>query len=123
MPTALASDGREHLIRWYRGRAQPWLWAKAQEYAARMKVEPAGLRVQDLGYRWGSCGKGNWLYFHWKTILLPAHIAEYVVVHEMAHLHEPHHTPGFWRQVERAMPDFELRRDRLKRCGAEVDGV
>ena len=28
-------------------------------------------------------------------------IAEYVVVHEMAHLREPHHTPEFWRRVER----------------------
>lgn len=65
------------------------------EYRARMEVTPVGLKVQDLGYRWGSCGKGHMLYFHWKTILLPARIAEYVVVHELAHLHEPHHTPSF----------------------------
>lgn len=25
---------------------------------------PAGVKVQDLGYRWGSCGKGDWFYFH-----------------------------------------------------------
>src|SRR5437868_1658473 len=86
-------DRTGHLIRWYRERAHPWLSAKVGDYAARMEVAPAGVRLQDLGYRWGSCGKGDWLYFHWKTILLPARIAEYVVVHEMAHLHEPHHTP------------------------------
>jgi predicted metal-dependent hydrolase len=63
------------------------------------------------------------LYFHWKTILLPAHIAEYVVVHEMAHLHEPHHTPAFWLRVERAMPDFERRRDWLRQQGKRVEGV
>jgi predicted metal-dependent hydrolase len=44
------------------------------------------------------------LYFHWKTISLPARIAEYVVVHEIAHLQEPHHTPAFWLRVERAIP-------------------
>ena len=109
-PKALARDGRVHLIGWYCERAKPWLWGKAQDYAARMEVNPAGLRVQDLGYRWGSCGKGDLLYFHWKTILLPAQIAEYVVVLEMAHLHEPHHTPEFWLRVERAMPDFERRK-------------
>ena len=123
MPKALARDGREHLIRWYCERAKPWLWAKVQDYAARMEVEPAGLRVQDLGYRWGSCGKGAWLYFHWKTILLPARIAEYVVVHEMSHLHEPHHTPEFWRRVERAMPDFERRKAWLAERGMEVEGL
>lgn len=123
MPTGLARDGREHLIRWYRERAQPWLSGKVADYAARMEVAPAGVRVQDLGYRWGSCGKGDWLYFHWKTILLPARIAEYVVVHEMAHLVEPHHTPEFWRRVERAMPDFERRRSWLSDNGLTVEGL
>ncbi len=123
MPKALAPDGREHLIRWYGGRARPWLAAKVQDFAARMEVLPAGVRVQDLGYRWGSCGKGGWLYFHWKTILLPARIAEYVVVHEMAHLHEPHHTPAFWLRVERALPDFERRRSWLSERGMAVEGV
>jgi predicted metal-dependent hydrolase len=123
MPKALARDGREHLIRWYCARARPWLLAKVGDYAARMEVEPAGVQVQDLGYRWGSCGKGNLLYFHWKTILLPARIAEYVVVHEMAHLHERHHTPEFWRRVERAMPDFERRKTWLAENGISVEGV
>ena len=123
MPKALARDGRQHLIRWYCERAKPWLWGKAQDYAARMEVNPVGLRVQDLGFRWGSCGKGDQLYFHWKTILLPAQIAEYVVVHEMAHLDEPHHTPEFWLRVERAMPDFERRKLWLGERGVEVEGL
>ena len=123
MPRALAPDGREHLIRWYAGRARPWLAAKVQDFAARMEVRPAGVRVQDLGYRWGSCGNGGWLYFHWKTILLPARIAEYGVVHEMAHLHQPHHTPAFWLRVERALPDFKRRQAWLSERGMAVEGV
>jgi predicted metal-dependent hydrolase len=121
MPKALARDGREHLIRWYCERANPWLWGKAQEHSARMEAAPTALRVQDLGYRWGSCGKGSVLYFHWKVILLPPLVAEYVVVHELAHLHEPHHTPAFWRRVERAMPDYERRKAALVARGAAVD--
>lgn len=123
MPKALASGGREHLIRWYCERGRPWLEAKVSNFAARMEVIPVGVRVQDLGFRWGSCGKGQVLYFHWKTILLPARIAEYVVVHEMAHLHEPHHTPEFWRRVERAMPDYERRKTWLAKRGMEVEGL
>jgi predicted metal-dependent hydrolase len=122
MPTALAREGHAHIVRWYCEHARPWLARKVNEYQARMEVEPTGVKVQDLGYRWGSCGKGAWLYFHWKTILLPARVAEYVVVHELAHLHEPHHTPEFWRRVERAMPDYELRKSWLAARGAEVEG-
>ncbi|MGB0128740.1 MAG: SprT family zinc-dependent metalloprotease, partial [Rhodocyclaceae bacterium] len=123
MPKALAANGRDPMIRWYCEHARPWLAGKVADYAARMEVAPQGLRVQDLGYRWGSCGKGEVLYFHWKTILLPARIAEYVVVHEMAHLIEPHHTPGFWLRVERAMPDFERRKVWLQIRGIEVEGL
>lgn len=119
----MLETAKTHLIHWYSGRAKLWLWEKVQDYIARMEAQPAGLKVQDLGYRWGSCGKGDWLYFHWKTILLPPRIAEYVVVHELAHLHESHHTPEFWQRVERALPDFERRKIWLAEHGMVVEGI
>lgn len=120
---SLADKGREHLIRWYAERAKVWLGGKVKDYAARMEVKPTGVKVQDLGYRWGSCGKGSWMYFHWKAILLPPRIAEYIVVHELAHLHQPHHTPEYWQRVERAMPDYERRKNWLAEHGINVEGI
>jgi predicted metal-dependent hydrolase len=117
------SGARSHFIRWYSERARAWLSSRVAGYQSRMEVAPAGVKVQDLGYRWGSCGKGDWLYFHWKAILLPARIAEYVVVHETAHLHEPHHTPAFWLRVERAMPDYAQRKAWLAEHGIDVEGI
>lgn len=114
---------REHFIRWYSHRARVWLSERVAEYQSRLEASPAGVKVQDLGYRWGSCGKGDWLYFHWKAVLLPARIAEYVVVHEIAHLHEPHHTPAFWLRVERAMPDYAQRKAWLAEHGIDVEGL
>lgn len=113
----------EHFVRWYTERAKAWLTDRAVEYQPRMNVFASGVRVQDIGYRWGSCGKGYMLYFHWKVIQLPVSIAEYVVVHELAHLREPHHTPGFWQCVERAMPDYARRKVWLAERGAEVEGL
>lgn len=117
------SVAREHFVRWYSERAKAWLASRVVDYQSRMEVSPTGVKVQDLGYRWGSCGKGDWLYFHWKAILLPARIAEYVVVHEIAHLHEPHHTPAFWLRVERAMPDYAQRKAWLAEHGIDVEGI
>ncbi len=88
-----------------------------------MQISPAGLRVQDLGYRWGSCGKGGFLYFHWKTIQMPPRIAEYIVVHELAHLQQSHHDQSFWSCVERVMPDFEARKTWLAENGVDVEWV
>ncbi|MBE0507159.1 MAG: M48 family metallopeptidase [Marinospirillum sp.] len=116
-------EARQHFIRWYSQRGKAWLWQRAQDFANRLEVNPAGLQVQELGYRWGSCGKGNRLYFHWKTILLPARIAEYVVVHELVHLHEPNHSAEFWLRLERAMPDYEERKQWLAEHGMDVEGL
>ena len=75
--------------------------------------------MHDLGYRWGSCGNGV-LKFHWRSILLPPGLAEYVVAHELVHLLHPHHGPTFWRALGRSMPDYEQRRTELRGLGPSL---
>ncbi len=108
-----AARGQEHMVTWYVEHARPWLADRIRRFEGRVGVESGGVVVQDLGYRWGSCGRGAKLYFHWRSILLPPHIVEYIAVHELVHLRVPHHTPEFWTRVERAMPDFAVRKQWL----------
>lgn len=119
MPRSEARRGRAHMVQWYTAHARPWLEARVERNASRVRVAASRVVVQDLGFRWGSCGKAGALYFHWQSILLPPRIVEYVVVHELVHLREPHHTPAFWKALERAMPDWEERRRWLATHGRE----
>ncbi len=112
------ANGKASFVNWYSTHAKQWLKRRVKSFAPRIGVAPTGIEVRDLGFRWGSCGKSGTLNFHWATILLPASIIEYVVVHELVHLREPKHTPGFWLAVERAMPDYETRREQLSRLGS-----
>ena len=105
-----ADQGREHFVRWYTDHARPWLRKRVKHWASRMGVEPGGVEVRDLGFRWGSCGQAGGVNFHWGTILLPASVVDYVVVHELAHLVEPNHTPEFWARVARTLPEYEQRK-------------
>ena len=89
------------------------------KWATRIGVEPTGLEVRELGFRWGSCGKGGKVNFHWATILLPPSIVEYVLVHELVRLRETNHTPDFWLRVERALPDYEQRKAWLSEHGGQ----
>jgi len=82
-----------------------------------MGVAPHGIEVRDLRCRRGSCGKAGLVNFHWTTILLPAGVVD-DVVHELAHLMEPNHTPAFWPRVSRAMPEYEQRKTWLAEHGA-----
>lgn len=119
---ALADEGREHMVRWYSERALPWLSRRIEDLQGRVGVSPAGVSVRELGYRWGSCGSGR-VNFHWRTILLPPRAIDYVVVHELVHLIEPHHTLEFWRHIERVLPDYDGRKRWLAEKGAAATAV
>ncbi len=100
---------------WYIAHGQPWIRRRIALFAERLGVTPGPVRVQDLGYRWGSCGGG--LNFHWRVILLPPLIIDYVIAHELVHLVEPHHSVAFWQHMERIMPDFAARKQWLAENG------
>ena len=71
MLRSTALDGRSHMVRWYEEHARPWLDDRVDRFANRVGVHSSGVAVRDLGYRWGSCGKHDKLYFHWRAVLLP----------------------------------------------------
>jgi predicted metal-dependent hydrolase len=123
MRRADAGAGRAHMIDWYTRHAQPWIAARVERHQKRIGVRPAGVVVQDLGFRWGSCSKGGKLQFHWRTILLQPAILEYIVIHELVHLREPHHGADFWKRVERAMPDFAVRKRWLAENGWRLEAI
>lgn len=118
-----ATDGQRHLRTWYTQRATDWLRRRIKLWAPRVGSTPAFVVVQDLGFRWGSCSKNDRVNFHWKVILLPPRVIEYVIVHELVHLTEPHHTPAFWTRTERVMPDFAARKKWLLENAAELVGL
>jgi predicted metal-dependent hydrolase len=115
-----AGDGKASMIGWYRARALAWLPRRITPWADRMSVQPGDLDVRDLGYRWGSLGRNDRLNLHWAAMQLPVSLVDYVLVHELAHIHQPRHTPAFWDTVERAMPDYEGRKSRLATTGATL---
>ena len=98
---------RELFVDWYRQKALEYLPTLVDEYAQRVDEEIKALRVLDLRNRWASCSEQGALNFHWKVMQLPNRYIRYIVAHEIGHLIEKHHTPKFWRVLERMMPDYE----------------
>ena len=108
------------IVDWYRTRALRWLPRRVTPWAERMGVRPSAVDVRDLGYRWGSLGKSDRINFHWATIQLSPPLIDYVIVHELAHIREPNHTPDFWLRVERAMPGYLASKATLAAVGSQL---
>lgn len=90
-------------------------------FAPKAGVEPTGMAVRDMGYRWASCTKANKLSFHWKCMMAPPRIIDYMIVHELCHIHHRDHSEAFWNEVDKVMPDYRERKAWLKKHGAGLD--
>lgn len=72
-------------------------------------------------YRWASCLTSSDLHFHWKCLMAPPTIIDYIVVHELCHLHHRDHSDAFWNEVDKVLPDYRERKEWLRVRGAELD--
>jgi predicted metal-dependent hydrolase len=79
--TADAGEGKAGMVRWYRRCALAWLPPRISPWAQRMGLQPGGVDVRDLGYRWGSLSKDNHLNIHWAAMQLPVSLLDCVIVH------------------------------------------
>ena len=105
----------------YKSKGQEKISDRVKFYSDRMGVDPAGVRVLELKNRWASCTPEGRLNFHWKCMMAPPTIIDYIVVHELAHLRYLNHTKAFWNQVDKVLPDYRERKQWLKVHGAGMD--
>lgn len=115
--TAAKTAFREYFIARGRERLVQRVWY----YAPKVGVIPRGVDVRDLGHRWASCSPRGNLAFHWKCMMAPPTIIDYIVVHELCHIHCLDHTTAFWNEVDKVMPAYRERKEWLKREGAAFD--
>lgn len=105
---------RNALVRWYKRNAEKKIREKVNRYADIVGVDTGVIRIKTFKSRWGSCTPYGDLEFNWLIVLAPNRIVDYVVVHELCHLLHHDHSPQFWKEVERVMPDYQECKNWLK---------
>jgi len=101
-----AVEGRSHFIEWYSGEARRLLPERVERFAAAAGLSYKCVRITRALTRWGSCGVKGSLNFSWRLMMLPPHIIDSVVAHEIAHLDVMNHSQRFWKRVEDIFPDY-----------------
>ncbi|SEJ26519.1 M48 family metallopeptidase [Demequina mangrovi] len=116
-PAALAPGPEADALR---RELRPLLAALIDEWVPRMGVPHPTWRMRVMRTRWGSCNKvKRSLTFNVELARKDIHLVEYVVVHELAHLIEPNHGPGFYAVMDRHLPGWREHRAELN--GRAID--
>jgi predicted metal-dependent hydrolase len=91
-----------------------------QSEAVALGVDVKRITLRDQRSRWGSCSSRGTLSFNWRLVLAPHDVLDYVVVHEVCHLVEHNHSPGFWKLVEKRRPHYRESKRWLDEHGWEI---
>ena len=104
---------RVRALEWMREQALAFFRGRAAELAPSLGLRPASVGISDARTRWGSCGANGRLLLNWRLMLLPPHLVDYVVAHEIAHLRELNHSRRFWDAVAAIYPNYRSARREL----------
>lgn len=101
---------------WYKKAARQFLSERVEHFKPILGEWAAVNRiaVKEQKSCWGSCSAKHNLNFNWHLMEFPPEVVDYVVVHELCHLRHMDHSPAFWAEVERILPDYRERRAVLK---------
>ncbi len=115
--TPEGSDGNEKratLDRWYRREVKAAVPALLAKWQPIVGAEADKIVVRRMKTKWGTCVASS------KTIWLNPELAkknprslEYIIVHELTHLHERTHNDRFVALMDEFLPDWRERRDEL----------
>jgi len=105
---------------WYRRAAATHAAARLAHFAPQVGRAARKLVIRAQRTRWGSCSTRGTISLNWRLMQAPPEILDYVVVHELCHLLVPNHSPRFWAEVARVLPDWRRQRAELRRFGRSL---
>jgi predicted metal-dependent hydrolase len=109
---------RELVDAWYRQRAHAKFTERLEVNLLRFPTpddfRPKGLIVRQLRQRWGSMSPSRRLLLNRRLIEAPIDSIDYVITHELCHVAIPHHGPAFFELLDRILPDWPKRKERLE---------
>lgn len=117
IPSSSLERAKILLQKFYQKQGEIYLKERVAYYEEKMNIAPKAIRVFNLRGNWGSCTSQKNINFHYKLMMMPPSIIDYVVVHEMCHLVHMNHSKDFWGLVECFYPDYKKCRTWLRENG------
>ena len=81
--------------------ARHYLPHRVETLSALHGLDYTGIRIRKMKSRWGSCTPKRSINLNSWLIMLPDHLSDYVILHELVHTRHPNHGPEFWAALDR----------------------
>jgi predicted metal-dependent hydrolase len=107
-------DYREVVMVHLRRMAERELPVRTQELARLHGIDIRLTTVRSQKTRWGSCSAQGTISLNWRLIQAPAHVVDYLIIHELMHRREMNHSSRYWKLVAAACPDYRRAEKWLK---------
>ncbi len=102
------------------GQARRLITARVAYFAPLVGVSYERIAIRKQHTKWGSSSSRGNLNFNCLLALTPPEVLDYVVVHELCHRKEMNHSPRFWAEIRRVLPDYEASRRWLRENGTAL---
>lgn len=106
---------KKNLKQYLKIKLKAHLEMRLDHYSQKYGFNYNQLRVKDISSNWGSCSGKNNLNFNYHLVFVQRSLIDYLVVHELAHLHHKNHSKRYWQDVAKMMPDYQIRQKYLKK--------
>ena len=101
---------------WYRQRVKEIVPGLIAQYEKAMKVNVAEFGIKKMKTRWGTCSiQAKRIWLNLELAKKPKECFEYVIVHEMVHLLERHHSERFIAYMDKYLPKWRFYKEELNR--------
>lgn len=108
--------------KFYQKRGYKFIPPRVYKYAEMMGLSIDEIKLMELKTRWASCsGIKPRVNFHWKVMMAPASVIDYLIVHELCHFTHKRHNTEFWNIVDKYYPDYQKQVSWLKEYGATLE--
>lgn len=113
VPVNMPWEKSEHslkraILSWYRQQAERIVGERLPLWVQKLGLSPQKVRVRTQKRIWGSCYfKTRTININWKIVMAPLEVVDYIILHELCHLHAPNHSKRFWSKVRSIFPHFK----------------
>jgi predicted metal-dependent hydrolase len=113
-PDTSAEQRKKVLQRWYREHLKTLVSPLIEKWQPKIGVQVADWGIKQMKTKWGACSvKARRIWVNLELAKKPVRCLEYIIVHELVHLLERHHSDRFTAFMDQFLPPWRRYRAEL----------